>query len=119
MRIFLSCLITAFSFSIGYAQTTAMDWTRNDCDSNISHHLFAELDSGYVVQIDFDMIPTCPTCNASVHTLKPMLDDKRNQYPNRLKYYCVGYDDSYTCSQMLNWKSAQSVDAPVFTGGAT
>jgi hypothetical protein len=117
-RILFSLLMLGSVLTI-QAQSTAMDWTRNDCDSSISHHLFDELDSGYVVQIDFDMIPNCVTCNASVQQLRPMLAGKHAQYPGRLRYYCVGYLNSYTCNQLRSWKNAQNVDGLVFAGGAS
>ena len=48
LQLFLIFLIVDFSF----AQTTATDFTTNDCDG-VSHHLFEELDNGDVIESSY------------------------------------------------------------------
>jgi hypothetical protein len=95
------------------AQTTAMDFTANDCDG-MSHTLFSELDAGYCVVIDLVMMncPSCGPATVAIHNnVLPNVSD-----PTRVKFYSIGYTNSITCAQMTSWRDALPLSHPVFAG---
>ena len=60
----LKSLLVLFVANISFAQTTATDFTTNDCNG-ISHNLFNELDNGNVVVIAWVM-PCLPCASYSL-----------------------------------------------------
>ena len=113
-------LFTAIVFVINFsnAQTTAQDWIKTDCNG-ISHQLFTELDNGNCVILAFDMLPSCGLCINAANLMEPIVNTYRTNYPGRIKFYCLGYINSYTCSDIQSWETANSFDHDaVFTNGA-
>lgn len=109
-----SLLPLALMASMGlHAQATALDFTAPDCDG-VEHHLFADLDSGYCVVIDLVMM-NCPSCGpattAITNDVIPGVSD-----PSRVKFYSIGYTNSTTCAQMLDWRADLGLDHAVFAG---
>lgn len=107
-------LVTAVAFASSLqAQTTALDFTANDCDG-MAHTLFADLDAGNVVIIELVMMG-CQPCITAGNSLKnnvlPNVSD-----PNRVKLYSIGYTNSITCAQMNNWKTTNGFTHTVFAG---
>ncbi len=101
------------------AQTTGQNWTKNDCNSN-PHNLFAELDSGYVVILEYVMIPNCQYCVIASHTMQPTISRLKAAHNNMVKYYAIGYTNAYTCTQMKSWATSQNILATaVFDQGAS
>lgn len=95
------------------AQTTGLDFTADDCDG-VSHHLFADLDAGYAVIIDLVMMGCQPCVTASngiLNNVIPLTGD-----PARVKFYSIGFTNSITCAQMMNWASTNGFSHPVFAG---
>lgn len=90
-----------FSFSLLKAQTTAMDFNRPDCNGNM-RHLFADLDDGNAVIIEFFM-QNCGSCVGAGNKLEALKSDLLAQFPGRVKSYAIGYNDSYSCSSNLDW----------------
>jgi hypothetical protein len=108
-------LLTACSV---LAQSTAQDFYKDDCDGN-SHHLFAELNAGYAVLIEFAMIPTCQPCISAgkkVENLKATVDA---QHPGQVKWYIMEFSGQFTCSQLESWKSTHGISSTGFAGGNT
>lgn len=97
------------------AQTTAIDFNQQDCDGT-QHHLFSELDAGSVVVISFVMM-NCSSCITATIALNGIVSDYSAAYPGRVILYSMGYLDTYTCSQMINWRNIGGFSHPVFTGG--
>jgi hypothetical protein len=95
------------------AQTTAMDFTADDCDG-VSHTLFSDLDAGYCVVIDLVMM-NCPSCGPATlqihNNVIPNVSD-----PSRVKFYSIGYTNSITCSQITAWRDGIGLNHPVFAG---
>jgi hypothetical protein len=113
MKQFFS-LVTALAFATGLqAQTTALDFTANDCDG-MPHTLFTELNAGDVVIIELVMMG-CQPCVTAGNSLKnnvlPNVSD-----PSRVKLYSIGYTNSITCAQMNNWKTTNGFTHTVFAG---
>lgn len=106
------CGISALS-----AQTTAMDWTRTECGSSTQHHLFAELDSGYVIVIDFVMM-NCPSCVTATNSLTTIIAPYKESHPGKLKFYSVGFNNFTTCDQMRPWMIGNRFTHQAFEKGA-
>jgi len=111
-------LLFAFTVSVNVskAQTTAMDFTKNDCDG-VSHHLFAELDAGNVIIMEYIM--TCNACIFAGHALEAMIADLDVQYPGKVKLYQIAYTNSYSCTTMNNFKNTNGFNSTTFDQGAT
>ena len=95
------------------AQTTALDFTANDCDG-MAHTLFSELDAGNAVILEFVMMG-CQPCVTAGNSIKA------NVLPNtsdasRVKFYSIGFTNSITCTQMNAWKTANNFTHTVFAG---
>lgn len=95
------------------AQTTALDFTADDCDG-MSHNLFSDLDAGYCVVIDLVMMG-CPSCGpATLQIANNVIPNTTN--PSMVKFYSIGYTNSITCSQITSWRNALPLSHPVFAG---
>ena len=113
-------LLLVFLFSVATvlsAQETAFDWTRTECGSSQEHHLFAELDSGYVVIIDMVMM-SCAPCVTASHSLNTIAATFNESIPGKVRFYSVGFNNYTVCPQMLDWKQAGQFRHPVFEKGA-
>ncbi|MBK8227464.1 MAG: T9SS type A sorting domain-containing protein [Flavobacteriales bacterium] len=110
----LFSVLTASAFALsGIAQTTALDFTANDCDG-MSHNLFTELEAGDVVIIELVMMgcqPCVTSANSLLTNVLPNVSD-----PSRVKLYSIGFTNAITCTQMNNWKSTNSFSHTVFAG---
>mgnify|MGYP001033587939 CR=1 FL=1 len=95
------------------AQTTALDFTANDCDG-VPHNLFSELDAGNAVILELVMMG-CQPCIDAAHSITdnvlPNVSD-----PARLKFYSIGYTNSISCTQINNWKNNNGFTHIVFAG---
>lgn len=98
-------LIYAFLFSAiamgAQAQMTAMDFNRNDCNGN-AHHLFAELDSGYAVILEYFML-NCSPCVTAGNKLEAMKNDLLAEFPGMVKSYSIGFTNAYSCPNIAAW----------------
>lgn len=96
-------LFTAFCIAATIyagAQTTATNFTCNDCQGN-SHDLFTELDTGCVVVIDWVM--PCNTCIPPSVTAYNIVQSYQSTYPGRVKFYVVDDYANTTCVSLTNW----------------
>lgn len=113
MKKFFSFLFApAFALS-ATAQTTALDFTANDCDG-LPHTLFTELEAGDVVLLELVMMG-CQPCVTAGNSIKnnvlPNVSD-----PDRVKFYSIGFTNSITCTQMNDWKTLNGFTHTVFAG---
>lgn len=95
------------------AQTTALDFTANDCGGT-PHTLFTELDEGYAVIIDLVMMGCAPCVTASHGITDNVIPNTTD--PGRVKFYSIGYTNSISCSQMNSWQGTNGFTHPVFAG---
>lgn len=109
-------LALLLSTTLSKAQTTAMDFTKTDC-SGISHHLFADLDSGNVVVMEFIM--TCNSCIAAGHALETMISNLEAEHPGKVRWYQIAYTNTYTCATMTGFKNTNGFSSNVFDQGAS
>jgi hypothetical protein len=96
-------------------QTTAMDFTRDECGGD-SHQLFTEMDAGKVVILEFVML-NCAPCIIGTNALQGITAEYEISHPGRVRIYSFGFLNSYTCEQMLAWKNDNSYTHPVFNEG--
>jgi len=113
---FYALLAILLCASLSNAQTTAMDFTKNDCDGN-PHHLFSELDSGNVIIMEFIM--TCSSCISAGHAIETMMSDLEIQFPGKVRLYQIAYTNSYTCATMQGFKTNNNFSSSVFDQGAS
>lgn len=112
-KILLIC--TAFTFSLALnAQTTALDFEKNDC-AGTNHHLFAELDSGYVCILEFVMMG-CQPCITAGNGLKTIHAQFEASNPGKVRFYSMGFQNTISCTQMNNWKTANNFNHTMFAG---
>lgn len=108
-------LLLSLSFALAAgAQTTAADFQKNDCDG-ANHHLYAELDSGYVVLLDFVMF-NCPPCITAGNALKTIHAQFEASHPGKVRFYSMGFMNNMSCPQMNNWKTEFGYTHTVFSG---
>lgn len=112
MRTFTTlCLLTAGLATLN-AQN-ALDFTASDC-AGMEHTLFAELEAGNAVILEFVMMgcqPCIDACSSITNNVLPNTAD-----PSRVKFYSIGFTNSITCAQMNNWKSTNGFSHTVFAG---
>lgn len=98
------------------AQTTALNFETADCDG-VNHHLFAELESGKVCILEFVMMG-CQPCVTAGNGLKNIYAQFEASNPGKVHLYSMGFQNSISCTQMNNWKTANNFNHPVFKGDA-
>lgn len=117
MKKVIYLLITLLSVSgISNAQTTAMNFTMNDCDGQM-HTLFEELDQNNVVILEFFMV-NCSPCISAGNKLKVLHNNLESQFPGHVKSYALGYTNSYTCTQVSDWVTTNNFNSTPFDSGA-
>jgi hypothetical protein len=99
----------------GFSQTTAMDVEQDEC-GGASHHLFAELDAGNVVILEYVML-NCAPCIIGTKALESLTAPYEISHPGRVHIYSFAFLNSYTCEQILAWKSDNNFTHPVFNNG--
>jgi len=103
--------------NISFAQTTAMNFNRNDCNGN-NQNLFNELDAGNAVILEFFM-NNCSSCVTAGQKLENMKAALLAQFPGKIKSYAIGYTNSYTCTLVKNWVNNNSFTSTPMDSGAT
>lgn len=106
-------LVAGFSAS---AQTVT-DFNRVDCNGN-QQHLFADLDAGNAVILEFFML-NCQPCITAGNKLEAMKSDIFAQYPGRLKSYAIGFTNAYICSDIANWVTNNQFSSIPMDSGTT
>lgn len=105
--------ITLFAM-VSHAQTTAVDFTKTDCDGN-SRSLFQMIDSGNVVILVYEH--QCGSCFVGANNLKTAI----NTYFASAKNIRVMYLDNggFSCSSVKTWVTSHSlISGPAFSYSA-
>ncbi|CAN5390771.1 hypothetical protein BH10BAC6_BH10BAC6_00770 [soil metagenome] len=109
----VACLMVGTTF----AQTqTVMNFQRADCSGKM-HDLFADLDEGNVVIVEFFM-QGCAPCISSGKKLETMRATLETSFPGKVKGYAIGFTDTYTCSSVASWVSSNGLTAIPMDSGA-
>jgi len=96
---------------VSYAQTTAVNFTLNDCNGN-SHSLFPVIDSGNVVVLVYEH--QCSSCQVGVTRLTKAINDSFSKATNiRVMYLDNG---GYSCASVKTWITSHNfIQGPAFT----
>ncbi|MBL0328551.1 MAG: T9SS type A sorting domain-containing protein [Bacteroidetes bacterium] len=98
------------------AQTTAMNYDFVDCNGN-PQSLFADLDAGKAVIIEFFMTSCSPCIDASAD-LEIMKTGLMAEFPGMIKAYAFGFTNTYTCSTINSWVTTNGVTSIPADSGA-
>ncbi len=113
---YLLIILCLFSFSMVKAQTTAMNFTMNDCNGQM-HNLYSELDGNNVVVLEFFMT-NCSPCVTAGNKIETMVDNANNDFMGYVKYYHFGFNNSYSCATISNWVNSNAFNSVPFDSGA-
>ena len=98
------------------AQTTAMNYNFIDCAGN-SQSIFADLDSGKAIIIEFFMT-SCSPCISAGQTLEVLKADLISEFPGMIKSYSFGFSDTYSCPTINSWVTTNLITSiPADSGG--
>ncbi|MFM2376701.1 MAG: hypothetical protein RLZZ165_1798 [Bacteroidota bacterium] len=100
----------------GAQPTTAMDFQGTDCN-NLPHHLFADLDAGNAVILEFFM-NNCVPCIDAGHALEAMKTRLLAEFPGKVKGYAFGFNNSYSCTVINNWVNGNGFTSVPMDSGA-
>ena len=96
--------------TVSNAQTTAIDFTRTDCDGT-PRNLFTDLNAGKVVIMEWYMGPSCQPCKDAAKEIEGMKSALLQTYPGKVMSYVFGYQDFYTCAATKSWASGLGLTA--------
>ena len=102
----LKSLLVLFVANISFAQTTATDFTTNDCNG-ASHHLFDELDNGDVIVIAWVM--PCGPCETYSLPAYSAVQTFATSHPGRVHFYIADDYGTTACGTLNNFASNMPV----------
>lgn len=105
MKQFLIILSMAIG-SVAFGQTTATNFSSNDCQGN-PHDLFAELDSGKVVVLDWVM--PCASCVGPSLTAYNVVQSYASSHPGRVRFYVADDFGTSSCNSLNYWCSTNGM----------
>lgn len=100
-RLLIAC--AALFSSFGFSQTTATDFTANDCNGT-SHNLFAELNSGKVIVLCWVM--PCLTCLNPAKTAYDAVQSYATSNPGKVVFYLLDDTGETPCGTITTWGNA-------------
>ncbi len=120
MRFLLFFILVILVLKQSYNQVeTAMNWTKEDCNTGATTTLFDVLDSNIIVVQEYIMT-TCTPCISAGDIIQDMLVTYELLYPGKVVGYQTGHNDDLTCDDMLDWASDNDFNlSSLFTMGAT
>lgn len=86
---------------LGFSQTTAMNFSGQDCNGN-NVDLFSDLDAGKAVMLIFYM-SNCGSCPPVASKMQTMANNINATHPGLVKAYAFPYQNSTTCSYSSGW----------------
>jgi hypothetical protein len=93
-------------------QTTAVDYSGNDCSGQY-HHFFSELDSGKIIVISFVM--PCSGCVDPSLAAFSVVQQYNLSYPGKVVFYLSDDDGLSGCSFVTSWGNSIGIShVPVF-----
>jgi len=97
-------ILTTFGFA--YAQTTATDFTTNDCNGT-SHSLFDELDNGNVIVIAWVM--PCAPCATYTIPAYSAVQSFATSNPGQVSFYLVDDFANTNCATLTSWGNGNNM----------
>jgi len=102
--------------NVSYTQTTATDFTVNDCVGN-SHHLFSELDEGKIIVIAWVM--PCGGCINPSQAAYNVVESYATTNPGQVFFYLVDDYANTNCATLTSWAIGNDLDnSTVFSNSA-
>jgi len=101
-KILLINALVCFSVGITFAQTTATDFTTDDCNG-VSHNLFSELDAGNVIVIAFVM--PCGPCETYSLPGYSAVQSFATSHAGRVHFYIADDYGTTACGTLNNFAS--------------
>ncbi len=103
----LLLILSVTMLSIGVkAQTTATDFTANDCNS-VSHNLFNELNSGKVVILAWVM--PCGSCVSACQMAWNIANSYSVSNPGQVVFYIADDFGTTSCMTLNNWITTNTI----------
>ena len=100
----ITVILTTLGFT--YAQTTATDFTTDDCNG-ISHNLFDDLDNGNVIVIAWVM--PCGPCATFAIPAYSAVQSFATSNPGRVSFYLVDDFANTNCPTLTNWGNSNNM----------
>jgi len=102
--------------TVGFSQTTAMQFNGVDCNSN-TVDLFADLDAGKAVVL-FYYMPNCGSCPPVASKVQTMANNINATHPGLVKGYAFPFQNSTTCTYSASWVTDNNLPlyAPMDSG---
>ncbi|HJY64605.1 MAG TPA: T9SS type A sorting domain-containing protein [Ignavibacteria bacterium] len=104
-KLLLFCSVLFIGASLS-AQTTATNFTCNDCAST-SHTLFTELDAGKVIVLVWVM--PCATCIGPSQSAYAAAQSFSSSHPGRVLFYLADDVGTTACSTLNSWATTNSM----------
>lgn len=98
------------------AQTVAQNFTMTSC-AGPTYELFDYLDQEKVVIIEFFML-NCNSCITAGNKLNPLFNTLSQQYPGRVEFWQMAFNNTYTCASLTSWQSSHGYNSVMFDSGA-
>ena len=105
-KILLINALVYFSVGIIFAQTTATDFTTNDCNG-VTHNLFNDLDAGNVIVIAWVM--PCGPCETYSLPAYSAVQTFATSHPGRVHFYIADDYGTTACGTLNNFASNMPV----------
>jgi len=105
-KILFTILTVLFVQGFSNAQTTATDFTANDCVGSV-HNLFSELDAGKIIVIAWVM--PCGTCAPPSIAAYNAVQSYAVSNPNRVHFYLVDDYANTSCATLTSWGNNNSM----------
>lgn len=102
-KLILAVLALFVCVNMTTAQTTATDFTANDCDG-IPHNLFTELDAGKIIVIAWVM--PCGSCAPPAIAAQNAVESFATSHPNTVYYYLVDDYANSSCATLAAWENS-------------
>lgn len=106
MKKIITSVALIFATLMGFAQTTATNWTANDCNST-SHTLFNELDNGKIIVLVWVM--PCGACNSGAKQAYDAAQSFATSNPGQVLYYLVDDLGDASCAQIASFATSNQI----------
>lgn len=102
----IATLVIGLSAATTFAQSTATNFTCNDCN-NVSHTLFNELDAGKVIVLVWAM--PCATCIGPSQSAYTVAQSFSSSYPGRVLFWLADDYANTSCSTLSSWATTNNM----------
>lgn len=111
-KILMIIIAILTTLGLAYAQTTATDFTTNDCNGT-SHSLFDELDNGNVIVISWVM--PCGPCETHSIPAYSAVQSFATSHPGRVHFYIADDTISTACATLNNFANNMMPISTIFS----